>query len=151
MPSSSSLWRTIAIISLIYLLFLQLTTKSGPDPRTLASAPNPESLHPNISTTIPKKIWQTWHTPSISLNDSDKDRILSWYLHNPDYRYELLTDSAAESFVKEHYGSGELKWIGDVFLGLTDKILKADFLRYLLLYASGGVRLPHCLPTQARF
>jgi len=86
---------------------------------------------------IPQKIWQTWHTPALLLTDEDKERVRSWHENNPRYQYELVTDKAAESYVHYHFSSDPL--IHDVFLDLTDAILRADFLRYLLLLADGGI------------
>lgn len=86
---------------------------------------------------IPKKIWQTWHTPAALLGDEDKARVRSWLEKNPEFRYELVTDTAAEGFVRYHFSNDPL--LRDIFLGLNDTILKADFLRYLIVLAEGGV------------
>ena len=69
------------------------------------------------------------------LADEDKARARTWQERNPRYRYELLTDQGAESFVHQHFDDDPL--IRDVFLNLTDNILRADFLRYLVLFAEG--------------
>ena len=86
---------------------------------------------------IPKKVWQTWHTSAILLGDEEKERARSWQEKNPHYQYELLTDHGAESYVRRHFADNPL--IRDTFLNLTDKILRADFMRYLVLAAEGGV------------
>jgi mannosyltransferase OCH1-like enzyme len=86
---------------------------------------------------IPRKIWQTWHTPAALLADGDRSRVGSWHRVNPGYRYELITDEAAESFVRHHFAQDAL--LRKTFLGLNDTILKADFLRYLIVLAEGGV------------
>lgn len=86
---------------------------------------------------IPPKIWQTWHTPAALLADEDRTRVASWHKANPGYRYELITDETADGFVRHHYAQDAL--LRDTFLGLNDTILKADFLRYLIILAEGGV------------
>ena len=86
---------------------------------------------------IPKKVWQTWHTSAILLGDEERERARTWQEKNPHYQYELLTDHGAESFVRRHFADAPL--IRDTFLNLTDKILRADFMRYLVLAAEGGV------------
>lgn len=86
---------------------------------------------------IPKKVWQTWHTSAILLDDEERERARTWQEKNPHYRYELLTDIGAESYVRYHFAHEPL--IRDTFLNLTDKILRADFMRYLVLAAEGGV------------
>ena len=91
----------------------------------------------STSADIPKKIWQTWHTPAALLADEDKGRVRSWLEKNPDYRYELVTDTEAEGFVRHQFADNEL--LRNTFLGLNDTILKADFLRYLVIFAEGGL------------
>lgn len=86
---------------------------------------------------IPKKVWQTWHTPAILLGEEERERARTWQEKNPHYQYELLTDHGAESYVRRHFADDPL--IRDTFLNLTDKILRADFMRYLVLAAEGGV------------
>lgn len=56
---------------------------------------------------------------------------------NPDYHAEFLTDQSADEFVREKYA--DRPDIVETYLALTVPILKADLLRYLLLYAEGGV------------
>ena len=91
----------------------------------------------SISGEIPQKIWQTWHTSAILLEDETKDHARTWQEKNPQYRYELLTDGGAESYVRQNFAEEPL--LRDVYLNLTDPILRADFFRYLLLSAEGGV------------
>ena len=86
---------------------------------------------------IPKKVWQTWHTSAVLLGDEERERARTWEEKNPQYRYELLTDHGAESYVLHHFAHDPL--IRDTFLNLTDKILRADFMRYIVLAAEGGV------------
>lgn len=85
---------------------------------------------------IPRKIWQTWHTPAALLAEEDRSRVASWYALNPGYRYELITDDTADGFVRHHFAQDAL--LRETFLGLNDTILKADFLRYLIILAEGG-------------
>ena len=86
---------------------------------------------------IPKKIWQTWQTPAAQLAGEERARVSSWLDKNPEYQYELLTDQAADTFVRRHFS--QEPFLRDTFLGLNDTILRADFLRYLVLYALGGI------------
>lgn len=59
-----------------------------------------------------------------------------WRETNPSWRYERLTDANMDSYVRS---AGFDPSIADVFGNLTDPILKADFLRYLILLREGGV------------
>lgn len=97
----------------------------------------------------PNKIWQTWKAPATSISDEDHERVKTWHDLNPTYRYELLTDGSAEAFVHQHFDEEPL--IKDTYFALTDNILRADFLRYLILLGEGGVRLPHPHDTNGSF
>ncbi|KAL8828459.1 MAG: hypothetical protein Q9191_002578 [Dirinaria sp. TL-2023a] len=102
---------------------------------------NPSSI-PQLreaQTAIPAKIWQTWYTSAVGLGEQEKHRTLSWLDKNPRYQYELVTDQAAESLVERHYFHGNDLLLAETFLALNDTILKADFLRYLIILAEGGL------------
>lgn len=60
---------------------------------------------------------------------------------NPGHRYEVLTDDNAQAYVEAHFGPNGFNRpdIIYVFQSLTIKIIKADFLRYLVMYSEGGV------------
>lgn len=129
---SSLILKGLAITGVLLLL---LRLFSIPHPRiSLLRSPLP-SLKGYQSEELPKKIWQTWHTPAMFLDEEDKARVRTWHELNPNHRYELLTDQGAETFVRQHFAEDPL--IRDVFLNLTDTILRADFLRYLVLLAEG--------------
>ncbi|OTA22224.1 hypothetical protein BTJ68_14217 [Hortaea werneckii EXF-2000] len=66
---------------------------------------------------LPPKIWQTWKTPPHGLNDELIKLSKSWIDMNPEYRYKLLTDNAST----------------------TDRVLRADLTRCLILLGDGGV------------
>ncbi len=87
---------------------------------------------------FPRKIWQSWKTPVILIEGGDKDAAKSWQVVNPTYRYELLTDDGAITYVQERYNESHPE-ITKIFTDLSDVILRSDLLRYLLLYAEGGV------------
>lgn len=102
--------------------------------------------------------------------DEKVKRIKSWLELNPEWDYECLDDEGAEAWVRKHFekqGVGgnetsidsgmagnkqkalkakeDVNWVAQLFLELKDRILKADLLRYLLLYIEGGVSLPPML------
>jgi hypothetical protein len=60
---------------------------------------------------------------------------------NPTYRYEVLTDDNAMNFVEENFGPSGLDRpdIVSTFRSLTATIIKADLLRYMVMYVEGGV------------
>ncbi|KAF2623568.1 glycosyltransferase family 32 protein [Macroventuria anomochaeta] len=57
---------------------------------------------------------------------------------NPKYQAKFMTDEAANEYVKNAFAS--CPDIIEAYLGLTVLILKADLLRYLLLFDQGGIR-----------
>lgn len=91
--------------------------------------------------TIPRKIWQTWKTNPLLFDQRDSDTAKTWPVKNPDYRYEVLTDFNDVAYVKEHYGPHGFNRpdIIKLYSDLNITIIKADLLRYLVIYAEGGV------------
>ncbi|MCJ1458890.1 hypothetical protein MMC28_009266 [Mycoblastus sanguinarius] len=126
----------LALVILVVYLSLKQFSFSQSDPLKVLS-PSLFSHETSRDQEIPKKIWQTWHTPSALLANEEKERVRTWQEKNPSYQYELLTDHGAENFVRYHFSNEPL--LQDVFLNLTDTILRADFLRYLVLLAQGGL------------
>ncbi|KAM7184389.1 initiation-specific alpha-1,6-mannosyltransferase [Naviculisporaceae sp. PSN 640] len=90
---------------------------------------------------FPKKIWQIWKTDIFSLEDRDLNRARSWTAKNPDFRYELLNDHNDITYLEDRYGPAYLNRpdIVAFYRALNDTIIKADLLRYLVMYADGGV------------
>lgn len=84
---------------------------------------------------FPSKLWQKAGPNGIDL-DRQQD-IKSWQKHNPSLRHEIFTDSSAETYVLDHFA--KFPDIIDIYQDLQVPILKADFLRHLILYADGGV------------
>ncbi|KAK0622453.1 hypothetical protein B0T14DRAFT_494108 [Immersiella caudata] len=84
---------------------------------------------------FPTKIWQSWKDDS----ENPTPRTISfphqWRTINPSYRYERLTDANMDAYIRERAPPA----ISDLFTSLTDPILKADFLHYLILLYDGGV------------
>ncbi|KAL4786283.1 hypothetical protein BJX76DRAFT_321930 [Aspergillus varians] len=87
------------------------------------------------SPTFPAKIWHKCGPKGVAENA--QKLIDLWLEKNPNYRHELLTDSSADQYVREKYAD----WpdVLETYMALTVPILKADFLRVLILYADGGI------------
>ncbi|KAF2124136.1 glycosyltransferase family 32 protein [Dothidotthia symphoricarpi CBS 119687] len=90
---------------------------------------------------IPRKIWQTWKIGPLAFEQRDSDTAKTWPAINPRYRYEVLTDDNANQYVEWHYGPRGFNRpdIVDLWKELRITIIKADLLRYLVMYAEGGV------------
>lgn len=126
----------VALIGGTFLLINHFTPSASSPFQTLSQAISSKSAN-LAGEEIPKKVWQTWHTSAILLGDEERERARTWQEKNPDYRHELLTDNGAESYVRYHFANDPL--IRDTFTNLTDKFLRADFMRYIVLAAEGGV------------
>ena len=97
------------------------------------------SLKPNTSEQshpFPRKIWQTARTGPEELDENDRNSIRSWVKTNQKHRYEILTQYSAETYVKDRFS--HRPDIQEVFVDLQDPILRADFIRYLVLLGDGG-------------
>jgi mannosyltransferase OCH1-like enzyme len=88
-----------------------------------------------VSAPFPAKIWQSWKDDSEDPTERTVGFPHQWRVVNPDWRYERITDANTDSYVTAHFN----KNISAVFTSLDDAILKADFLRYLILLREGGV------------
>lgn len=121
-------------------------THSSPEAPVVASAENPaENILQEVNAQlpvleqkpdrIPKKIWYKLGAKGLSYEANLwTDTCVS---QNPEYHAEFLTDESAGDFVREKYS--DRPDIVATYMTLTIPILKADMLRYLLLYAEGGV------------
>jgi mannosyltransferase OCH1-like enzyme len=93
------------------------------------------------TTLIPRKIWQTWKVGPLGFEQKHSDAAKTWPAKNPSYRYEVLTDDNALEYLDGHYGVHGFNRpdLVDLYRELNITIIKADLLRYLVMYAEGGV------------
>lgn len=90
---------------------------------------------------FPQKIWQTWKTEPLMFGVRDTVRAMSWLNLNPQMRYEVITDANEMTFVEQHFGPDgfDRPDIIDFYRSLNLQIVKADLLRYMVMYAEGGI------------
>lgn len=90
---------------------------------------------------FPPKIWQTWKVDPLRFEERDLEKARSWTEKNPDWRYEVLTDGNDLRYVEFHYGPEGFNRpdIVAFYRDVTAAIIKADLLRYLVMYAEGGI------------
>ncbi|KAI3390227.1 hypothetical protein diail_11844 [Diaporthe ilicicola] len=100
--------------------------------------PPEEDVQGNLPTDegIPKRIWYKLG-PKGKSNEIE-EWTQSCVKQNPAYRYEFFSDPSADYWVEQTF-SATRPDIVEIYLNLTIPILKADLLRYLLLYVEGGV------------
>ena len=71
------------------------------------------------------------------MDDGDRQAVQSWTKINQKWRYEIVTQYSAESYVRERFAD---RWeIVEAFVDLQDPILRSDLIRYLVLLGDGGV------------
>jgi hypothetical protein len=108
--------------------------------RVLAAYQAPLKTEDSI---FPRKIWQTWKVSPVQFQIRDLERARSWTTINPGYRYEVLTDDNDLRYVEMHFGQGpgglNRPDIVNMYRSLNATIIKADLLRYLMMYIEGGV------------
>ncbi|KAI5952635.1 hypothetical protein KGF54_003502 [Candida jiufengensis] len=93
----------------------------------------------DINSENPKTLWQTW---KVGLEDKDfpyKYKVYhdTWVEKNSEYEFNVVTDEKCDQLVSELY-----KDVPDVvkaYHTMPKIILKADFFRYLILFAKGGI------------
>lgn len=83
---------------------------------------------------FPRKIWQSWKNFAAAPNNQSAGYPRAWQVANPGWEYERLTDANNHRYVRTNFDNDT----SDIFNNITDPILKADFLRYLILLHDGG-------------
>ncbi|KAI4215294.1 MAG: hypothetical protein LQ351_002193 [Letrouitia transgressa] len=88
---------------------------------------------------FPAYIWQTWkYTPaSGEFGDNFRAAEASWTEKHPGFVHEVLTDQAAVYLMRHLYAS--VPDVLEAYNSLPVPVLKADFFRYLILLARGGI------------
>ncbi|PGH31506.1 hypothetical protein GX50_05698 [[Emmonsia] crescens] len=98
------------------------------------------SPSPHMAGGFPRKIWQTWKVHPLDFEKREMQYARSWASKNPGHRYEVLTDQNDLYYLETHFGPKGLNRpdIIYVYRSLTATIIKADLLRYLVMYVEGG-------------
>lgn len=136
----------IYIACVFLVLFLWNLDSLGSSPRTaeVGTLLKRELSHFTATKRLdqfPKKIWQTWKVDPLGFEERDLTCARTWTQKNPGHRYEVLTDNNDLHYVETHFGPTGLNRPDIVYMyrSLTLKIIKADLLRYLIMYVEGGV------------
>lgn len=91
----------------------------------------------DVESKFPAYIWQTWkYTPSQS-EFTFREEEASWTKLHPGFTHEVITDAVAANLVKLFYAA--IPEVLEAYEALPLPVLKADFFRYLILLARGGV------------
>ena len=95
--------------------------------------PTPHQEAQDSSRKIPRILFQTWETRTISAEL--QDIINTWKEKNPEYEYIFHDASDREAFIKANFE----KNIYDAYCKIVPGAYKADLWRYCILYTYGGV------------
>lgn len=93
----------------------------------------------DLETKFPAYIWQTWKTTPSSgqFEEIFRPAEASWSEKHPGFIHEVITDAVAVNLMKHLYAS--VPEVLEAYAALPLNILKADFFRYLILLARGGI------------
>lgn len=88
---------------------------------------------------FPAYIWQTWkYTPAEGkFGEEFRPAEASWSELHPTFVHEVITDSVASHLIRHFYAS--IPEVQEAYEALPQPVLKADFFRYLILLARGGI------------
>ncbi|KAK0846818.1 alpha-1,6-mannosyltransferase Och1 [Friedmanniomyces endolithicus] len=88
---------------------------------------------------FPAYIWQTWkYTPaSGEFSETFRPAEASWTGLHPAFVHEVITDEIAGHLVKHFYAT--VPEVVEAYNSLPIPVMKADFFRYLILLARGGI------------
>jgi mannosyltransferase OCH1-like enzyme len=115
---------------------MQQAAGNSPQLSSLITTPKPIPIVPGTIPGIPGKVWQS--AKDQIFTNGQQIIIDSWLHKNPNFRYELLTDQSAESYVVTRYNETRPDIVA-LYKALTIPILRADLLRYLILLSDGGI------------
>lgn len=93
----------------------------------------------DVETKFPAYIWQTWkYTPaSGDFGENFRPAEASWSEKHPGFIHEVITDQVAVHLLRHLYAS--VPEVLEAYNALPLPVLKADFFRYLILLARGGI------------
>lgn len=93
----------------------------------------------DLDTKFPAYIWQTWKTnpSSGAFEEGLRGKEASWTEKHPGFVHEVIVDEAAEHLVRYLYAS--VPEVAEAYHAMPLPVLKADFFRYLILLARGGI------------
>lgn len=94
--------------------------------------------HPyDVESKFPAYVWQTWKYTPAHGEFAFREQEATWTQLHPGFTHEVITDEVAASLVKLFYAS--VPDVLEAYEALPLPVLKADFFRYLILLARGGV------------
>lgn len=91
----------------------------------------------DVETKFPAYIWQTWKMTPQDGKFQFREQEASWTQLHPTFVHEVITDGVAVDLLRLLYSS--VPEVLEAYDALPLPVLKADFFRYLILLARGGI------------
>lgn len=91
----------------------------------------------DVETKFPAYIWQTWKYTPANGEFTFRDQEATWTEQHPGFIHEVITDRVARHLLRLLYAS--VPEVLEAYESLPLPVLKADFFRYLILLARGGI------------
>lgn len=110
-----------------------------PDPSASVAEQLKFQYQYDVKAPFPAFVWQTWKQDFLDpdLDPHIKSLMEGWRTINVDFVHEVLSDKNAKTFIEHWYRN--VPKVVEAYNSMPDPILKADFFRYLVLLARGGV------------
>ncbi|KAL8413326.1 hypothetical protein RB594_004806 [Gaeumannomyces avenae] len=91
----------------------------------------------DVETKFPAYIWQTWKYTPAHGEFNFREQEATWTDQHPGFIHEVITDTVAVHLLRLLYAS--VHEVLEAYEALPLPVLKADFFRYLILLARGGI------------
>ncbi|CAK7266369.1 alpha-1,6-mannosyltransferase Och1 [Sporothrix epigloea] len=91
----------------------------------------------DVDKKFPAYIWQTWKYTPASGDFAFREQEASWSEQHPGFIHEVITDAVALKLLRLLYAA--VPEVLEAYDALPLPVLKADFFRYLILLARGGI------------
>ncbi|KAH8661968.1 glycosyltransferase sugar-binding region DXD domain-containing protein-containing protein [Xylariales sp. PMI_506] len=91
----------------------------------------------DVQTKFPAYIWQTWKWTPESAEFHFRHQEASWTKLHKGFVHEVITDQVAVHLLKVLYAA--VPEVLEAYNAMPEPVLKADFFRYLILLARGGI------------
>ncbi|KAK3693624.1 glycosyltransferase family 32 protein [Podospora appendiculata] len=91
----------------------------------------------DVEVKFPAYIWQTWKYTPAHGEFNFREHEATWTEQHPGFIHEVITDQVASHLLRLLYAS--VPEVLEAYEALPLPVLKADFFRYLILLARGGI------------
>ena len=90
-----------------------------------------------VESKFPAYIWQTWKWTPAQAEFQFREQEATWTIGHPGFVHEVITDAVAVHLLRVLYAA--IPEVLQAYEALPLPVLRADFFRYLILLARGGI------------